>query len=45
MEKGLKCLHDFKILHKDFKSANIFLFNDGSAKIGDCNISKVIRKG
>ena len=45
MVKGLKCLHDLKILHRDLKSANIFLFNDGSAKIGDCNVSKVVYKG
>jgi NIMA (never in mitosis gene a)-related kinase len=32
MVKGLKCLHDLKILHRDLKSANIFLFGDGSAK-------------
>ena len=43
--KGLKALHDLKILHRDLKSANIFLFNDGSAKIGDCNVSKVVYKG
>ena len=35
MVKGLKALHDLKILHRDLKSANIFLFNDGCAKIGD----------
>ena len=45
MVKGLKSLHDLKILHRDLKSANIFLFNDGTAKIGDCNVSKVINKG
>ena len=45
MVKGLKCLHDLKILHRDLKSANIFLFNDGTAKIGDCNVSKVLYKG
>ena len=39
--KGLKVLHDLKILHRDLKSANILLFNDGSAKIGDCNVSKI----
>ena len=37
MLRGLKALHDLKILHLDLKSANIFLFCGGSAKIGDCN--------
>ena len=45
MTKGLKALHDLKILHRDLKSANIFLFGDGSAKIGDLNVSKVAYKG
>ena len=45
MLKGLKSLHDLKILHRDLKSANVFLFNDGSAKIGDLNVSKVAKKG
>ena len=43
--KGLKSLHDLKILHRDMKSANVFLFSDGSAKLGDLNVSKVARKG
>ena len=42
--RGLKSLHDLKILHRDFKSANIFLFSDGTAKIGDLNVSKVLHK-
>ena len=45
MVKGLKALHDLNILHRDLKSANIFLFSDGSAKIGDLNVSKVVNKG
>ena len=43
--KGLKALHDLKILHRDLKSANVFLENDGSAKLGDLNVSKVARRG
>ena len=42
---GLKALHDFKILHRDIKSANVFLFKGGVCKLGDLNVSKVARKG
>ena len=45
MVKGLKALHDLNIMHRDLKSANIFLFSDGTAKIGDLNVSKVVNKG
>ena len=38
--KGLKALHDLKILHRDLKSANVFLLSDGTAKLGDLNVSK-----
>jgi len=43
--KGLKALHDLNILHRDLKSANIFLYSNGEAKIGDLNVSKVTRGG
>jgi len=43
--KGLKSLHDLNILHRDIKSANIFLFSNGSAKLGDLNVSKVTKNG
>ena len=43
--KGLKALHDLKILHRDLKSANVFLSKDGTAKLGDLNVSKVARRG
>ena len=42
---GLKALHDMKILHRDIKSANIFLCANGVAKLGDLNVSKVAKRG
>ena len=44
MIKGLKSLHDKKIMHRDLKSANIFLFKKNNiCKLGDMNVSKVIK--
>jgi len=45
MLMGIKALHDLKILHRDLKSANVFLFKDGTVKIGDMNVSKIAKKG
>jgi NIMA (never in mitosis gene a)-related kinase len=42
--RGLQALHDLRILHRDMKSANIFLYLDGTAKLGDLNVSKVAKK-
>lgn len=39
---GLKQLHDWKIMHRDLKSANIFLFRNGDVKLGDLNVSKIM---
>ena len=45
MIEGLKALHDKKIMHRDLKSANIFLVKDkNQCKIGDMNVSKVIKE-
>ena len=45
MIEGLKALHDKKIMHRDLKSANIFLFkNNHKCKLGDMNVSKVIKE-
>lgn len=43
--KGLKALHKMKILHRDLKSANVFLNRDGTVKLGDLNVSKVAKMG
>ena len=43
--RGLKYLHENNILHRDLKSANVFLFKNGNLKIGDMNVSKVALKG
>jgi NIMA (never in mitosis gene a)-related kinase 1/4/5 len=44
MTKAIKTLHDMKILHRDLKSANIFLSEDEqSIKLGDLNVSKVCK--
>ena len=43
--EGLKALHDKKILHRDLKSANIFLIKEkNQCKIGDLNVSKVLKE-
>ena len=42
---GLKELHGLKILHRDIKSANIFLSEDfETVKLGDLNIAKVAKE-
>ena len=45
MVQGLKALHDCKIMHRDLKSANIFLMKNGTCKLGDLNVSKVVKMG
>lgn len=43
--RGLKCLHDLNILHRDLKCANVYLFKNGCIKLGDMNVSKVAKLG
>ena len=42
---GLRALHHMNIMHRDLKSANVFMSKNGSAKLGDLNVSKVLKKG
>ncbi|OMJ72417.1 hypothetical protein SteCoe_29150 [Stentor coeruleus] len=39
---ALKHIHDRKILHRDLKSQNIFMNKDGSIKLGDFGIAKML---
>lgn len=45
MVRALHILHSRKILHRDLKSANVFLSKENFAKLGDLNVSKVAKKG
>lgn len=44
MVRGLKVLHDRNILHRDLKSANVFIQKDGTFKLGDLNVSKIAQQ-
>lgn len=43
--KGLRDMHRLKMMHRDIKSANIFIHAGMCAKIGDLNVSKLQRNG
>ena len=39
---GLKYIHSCRLLHRDIKSANVFLTNKNIVKIGDFGLTKVL---
>ena len=41
---GILALHSLRIMHRDLKSANIFLTDDNIVKVGDLNVSKLARQ-
>lgn len=45
MLQALQALHSHGICHRDLKAANTFLSEDGSIKVGDMNVSKMMSKG
>ena len=38
--RGLQALHNINVMHRDIKSANIFLNKNETIKLGDMNVSK-----
>jgi NIMA (never in mitosis gene a)-related kinase len=42
---GLSRIHQLNIMHRDLKSANVFLNKDGRAQLGDLNVSKIAQLG
>ncbi|KAA6402974.1 MAG: putative CAMK family protein kinase [Streblomastix strix] len=39
---GLEFMHNLNIIHRDIKPDNIFIMEDGSARLGDFGLSKVL---
>lgn len=39
---GIRYMHEQKVLHRDLKTANIFMMKEGLLKIGDFGVSKIM---
>ncbi len=42
MVSAIRYMHSRHVLHRDLKTANVFLTKEGEAKIGDFGISKIM---
>ena len=45
MLEGLEAIHKAGIVHRDIKSANVFLCRNGGVKLGDLNVSTIAKEG
>jgi NIMA (never in mitosis gene a)-related kinase len=45
LASALSYMHEKSIIHRDVKSANLFLMSDGTVKLGDFGIGRVIEEG
>jgi len=43
LTKGLQSLHNMNIVHRDIKTANVYLSPDNNIKLGDMNVSKILK--
>lgn len=39
---GMKHIHDRKVIHRDIKAQNVFLMADGSIRLGDFGVARVL---
>ena len=42
--RGLHHMHSRKVMHLDLKSANILLARDGTAKVADVGLAKILTR-